>query len=166
MTHFWMACLMTNLQPHERERNRPRYHWGKYFFFIFLFLLLWPLLCFIHVIRRRAAHRKRSSAIAFTFQNVSSNKMLSVCVIGWPSLDHSAERTVFQPLLPAASSDQKQTEIAQADPTGFVSLTRQQQRNNRLYLSAHLKTPRVCIHIFHSLGTLCIYMLTRNSTNY
>ncbi len=54
-------------------------------------------------------------------------KSLSCSRDGSPSLDHSAEWTVFQPLLPAASSDQKKTEIAHADPKGHVNLAELRQ---------------------------------------
>lgn len=73
---------------------------------------------------------------------------------GSPSLDHSAERTVFQPLLPAASWTKKKkkkekTEIARADPTGHVNLSRLQHRNNGLYLPGRSED-RVCAfaHMF------------------
>lgn len=42
VTHVWMVCLMTSLQP-IGESNRPCYHWSNHMFDHFQLLQLWPL---------------------------------------------------------------------------------------------------------------------------
>lgn len=128
-----------------RESNRPCYHRPNSILNHFQFLLPWPGYArSLNAFGRPAAHRRCSSVSAFTFQNVASKKS-SLFACGPPSLDHSAGRTVFQPLLPAASSDQKKTKIAQADPTGHVNLTRLQHRTD--LISTAPTIPRVHSHV-------------------
>lgn len=161
MVLVWMACLTTDLQLHERSFH----HRANCIYFFKYFL------CFEHCVCCSSVSFR---GLQLTGGAVHLPKMFPLKSLprlrdGSPSLDHSAERTVFQPLLPAASwtkkKKKKKTEIARADPTGHVNLSRLQHRNNRLYLQVALKT--VCAHSFTCLRNIvCINMLTRSGTNY
>lgn len=128
--------------------------------------MFWALcLLFICVIQRPAAHRRRSSPS----KNVFLWKVFPGCVTGRP---HSTTQpsgqcsnlSCPQRVGPKKKKKEK-TEIARADPTGHVNLSRLQHRNNRLYLQVALKI--VCAHSFTCLRNIvCINMLTRSGTNY
>lgn len=102
MTHVWMACLMTNLQAHERATDHVITDQTT-FCGHFQFWLLYHMFMLFKGLQLTggAVQRALSPSIMFPLKSLPGLRD------GSPSLDHSARQTVFQPLLPAASSDQK-----------------------------------------------------------
>lgn len=152
MVLVWMACLTTNLQLHERRRHRS-FHHGANCIYLWFFSMFWALcLLFIRVIQRPAALRRRSSPS----KNVFLWKVFPGCVTGRPHSTTQPSGQCSNLSCPQRAWTQKKkkkqkekTEIARADPTGRVNLSRLQHRNNRLYLPVESED-RVCafVHMF------------------
>lgn len=112
----------------------------------FSFFDFWPALTTIrlvvHVIRRPAAHRRCSSLRAFTLQNASFKKSLLLLArrVALTRPLSRADSVPTSSCLQQARTTKKKTEIAKADPTGHVNLTKAAAQNNRLYLTVH------CVH--------------------
>lgn len=162
MVLVWMACLTTDLQLHERSFH----HRANCIYFFKYFL------CFEHSVCCSSVSFR---GLQLTGGAVHLPKMFSSeksSPAAWRvALTRPLSRADSVPTSPARSElDQKKkkkekTEIARADPTGHVNLSRLQHRNNRLYLQVALKI--VCAHSFTCLRNIvCINMLTRSGTNY
>ncbi len=133
-----------------RERNGPCYHWANCIFHHFQFWLLWPRHVFIHGIQKPAANRRCSPASTLTFQNVSSEK--SFLFAWWVALTRPLSRVDSVPTSPACS------ELGPKKDRNSPCWSKRPRQsgqaaagNNRLYLLAVLKIPRVCTHFPLSL---------------
>lgn len=152
MTHVWIILVLLFLLFNDkfttpRESKRSRYRCPNCIINVLVALTNIPAysLCL---------EACSSDEVQFTesFNSPQLKKMFVLkslfCVRdGSPSLDHSAERTVFQPLLPAASLDPKKDRNSSSwsNLTGHVNLTTVLHRT-----SSALKILHVCISISYT----------------
>lgn len=155
MTHFWMACLMTNLQPHEREREKqaalsPR----KLLFFLFFCFG-----CFDHYSSSFMSFGGLQLTGRAVQQSLSPSKMFplisALCLRDWVALTRPLSRTDSVPTSPACSEFGPKTDRNSPSWSNWPCQSDQTTAKKQQTLSfGPCKDPS------------CIYMLTRNSTNY
>lgn len=145
MVLVWMACLMTDLQLHERSFH----HRANCIYFFKYFL------CFEHSVCCSSVSFRglQLTGGAVHLPKMFPLKSLTRLRDGSPSLDHSAERTVFQPLLPAASWTKKKKKRKDRNSPSWSDRPRQSEQaaaQKQQTLSAGRSEDRVraFVHMF------------------